>query len=192
MTKYTLINRPGYFGRRRDQKIAALNEAHGKGNWTLVWDGEFGPLEFNDACKLYYEVSYLEYLRGNEEALDYICSFHQVIDNAESNIHSGLDYMVQEAFSTHIQDIAIRNCLLTLQREFAMHSPIDGEQFNLLVVRGEDSNGHRFNPGQIPFYDPERIFQPSLAPGWAKPGSVEDFWQSNKWVALKESHPLDG
>lgn len=37
-------------------------------------------------------------------------------------------------------------------------------------------------PGALPFLDKALICQPSLAPAWAKAGSLEDFWFSNLWV----------
>jgi hypothetical protein len=176
-SELNLEYRPGYFGKRKALKIKSLNEAYGEGNWTLVWTGDAGYCDFVDACIRYYEESYLAYLKDRKEDLDFICSFGEVIDNNMSNISSGYFYAKQEASSTHIQDIAIRNVMRTLGLHFR------GSAFNILTVRGEDSNGWRFNPGQIPFRNPELITQPSMAPGWAKPGSVEDFWQSNKWVA---------
>jgi hypothetical protein len=35
------------------------------------------------------------------------------------------------------------------------------------------------------FAEPTLITQPSKCPPWAKEGSVEDFWQSNKWLQVR-------
>jgi len=185
---WILKDRPGYFGRRKAEKIAQLNEKYGIGNWTLGWvvrklNDVSDPiiLEFEDACKRVYEQSYFEYLLAHPGEFSFICSFFEVIDNAPSNIQSGLDYTIQEASSTHIQDIAIRNVLKKMGLWFKSVDPD-----NILVVRGEDSNGFRFNPGQIPLATKFVIEHPSIAPKWAKPGSVEDFWQSNKHICVRE------
>lgn len=174
--EWKTINRPGFFGRSRDTKIAHYNDLYIKNRWRLVWIVPTRTVLFKEACVQFYERSYLEYLRENPDLLDFICSFGEVIDNAESNILSGYDYEKQESYSTHIQDIAIRNVVRKLGRLF------EGNQ--LLVVRGNLTNGHHLNPGQIPFYDHGLITQPSLAPYWALRNSVEDFWQSNKWLQV--------
>jgi len=171
-------HRPGYFGRRRDAKTAELNAKHGEGRWRLAWVAGAFDFSFEKACTVFYEESYLRQLSAHPLEVDFICSFGECIDNAPTNVESGLDYTKQEAFSTHIQDIAVRNVLRRLGRKF------DGPPDSLLVIRGVDSNGHRFGPGNVPFITPGLISQPSLVPAWGNRWSVEDFWQSNKWVQV--------
>ncbi len=185
-TEWTTIRRPGYFGRSRDMKIARFNELYGENKWRLAWVIPTKSLLFKDACVQFYERSYLEYLKDKQELVNFICSFGEVVDNAESNISSGCDYTKQESYSTHIQDIAIRNVLRLLGRKF------QGSQRHILVIRGTQSNGQQLSPGLVPFYDPGLIARPSLAPMWAHENSVEDFWQSNKWLqSLVERPQLD-
>lgn len=188
-TTWKPIERPGFLGRQRDAKIRGWNSTFGVNNWRLAWravgvrhDGKPGSVSFPflAACRYLYEPGYLVYFQENPKEVDYVCSFSEVIDNAQSNIKSGLDYTKQEAASTHIQDIAIRNCLRALGRWFE-----GTEKAGLLIVRGRQSNGARFSPGRIPFIGPP-IEQPSLSPSWAAPNSIEDFWQSNKWLEVKE------
>jgi hypothetical protein len=186
--------RPGYFGRRRDEKIAALNKQHGEGNWKLAWvvdrkieDMDAGFIEvdtkltytFEQACKGFYEESYLQHFKDRKDDLNFLTSFGECYDNAKTNVLSGCDYEKQEAFSTHIQDIAVRNML----RRFGLK--FKGPKDLLMEIRSSSSTGIRFGPGQVPFFDPSLITQPSLKPSWANAGSVEDFWQSNKWVCVK-------
>lgn len=173
-------HRPGYFGRKRDAKVAALNATLGEGKWRLAWvlpNSEFS-YTFQQACQALYEESYFKHLEHRPEDLDFICSFGECIDNAPSNVRSGCDYTVQESYSTHIQDIAIRNVLRRLGREFT------GPEGKVLVIRSVDSEGFKFGPGNVPFMDPSLIIQPSLCPKWAYDCSVEDFWQSNKYVQI--------
>jgi hypothetical protein len=35
--EWRTVNRPGYFGRRRDEIIAGYNREHGEGDWRLAW-----------------------------------------------------------------------------------------------------------------------------------------------------------
>jgi len=177
------IERPGYFGRRRDLMHAQYDLQYGVGNWRLAWvvngygaDSTDISFSFEQACELFYEESYYRHLESRPADIDFICEFTECIDNAPTNVHSGLDYTAQEAYSTHIQDIAVRNVLSRLGRVFT------GKRAELLVIRSADSNGFRFGPGNIPLYQPKLITKLSLCPAWANKGSVEDFWQSNKWL----------
>jgi hypothetical protein len=183
-------HRPGYFGRRKTEIITKLNADLGEGNWRLGWvigadsyeesaKNEIGCLDFVQACKEYYEESYYRFFLNRPWEIDFVCKYIECYDNAMTNIESGLDYSKQESYSTHIQDIAVRNVLKRLGREFM---GINGKH---LQIRSPDSDGFRFNPGNVPFFAPELITHPSLAPTWAKQGSVEDFWQSNKWIQVK-------
>lgn len=180
------VERPGYFGKRRDTAHARFDAQHGAGNWRIAWVIAGYPLgtpdlafDFVHACRLLYEESYFQYLKDRPDDVDFICEFTECIDNSPTNVHSGLDYTAQEASSTHIQDIAVRNVLHKLGRSFT------GERTELLVIRSADSNGYRFGPGNVPFYRKEIITQPSRCPTWANAGSVEDFWQSNKWLQVR-------
>ena len=175
------VERPGYFGRRRDQIVLGYDTKYGAGQWRLVWIVDGGATHtFEDACKYFYEESYYLYLKDRPDDVDFICEFTECMDNSPTNVHSGLDYTAQEAYSTHIQDIAVRNVLARLGRSFT------GKRTELLVIRSADSAGFRFGPGNVPFYAPSAIMQPSKCPSWANRGSVEDFWQSNKWLQIDE------
>ncbi len=189
---WKVVERPGYFGRRRDLKIASYNADHGEGKWKLAWYGlsttsEGGDFKtFAQACKEFYETSYLLWFRSNMEEIDRICTYGECIDNAPSNVTSGLDYSKQESYSTHIQDIAVRNVLAALGRKF------EGPADKILVIRSADSTGFKYGPGNIPFYDPASILQPSKCPKWANEGSVEDFWQSNKVLLVETPKKFHG
>lgn len=177
------IFRPGFFGSRRDEKVKKYNKMYGDGKWTLGWklfEQASEIFEFEQACVFFYESSYYQYLFDKPELIDEICSYGECIDNATSNIGSGTNYMIQEARSTHIQDIAVRNVLRLLGRNF--NGPVD----KILTIRSSDSNGFKFGPGNIPFFASYNIIQPSLCPSWASNGSVEDFWQSNKFLCLRD------
>lgn len=191
MSEWKSIKRPGYFGRRRDERINEFNTKYGEGNWRLAWILPVAnatltdPLPFHftfeEACRQLYEESYFQYFKDRPEDIDYACQFGECIDNAITNVNSGRDYLKQEAFSTHIQDIALRNVLHRLGRKF------EGPPDLILTIRSKDTDGIRFGPGEVPFFNPDLIMTPSLCPKWAGQDSVEDFWQSNKWLQIKES-----
>lgn len=179
------VERPGYFGKRRDAIHLRYDTQYGAGNWRLVWilpslrDAPSIALNFEQACKTVYEESYIQYLKDRPGDIDFICEFVDCIDNSPTNVHSGLDYTLQETTATHIQDIAVRNALKHFGRGFT------GKRTELLVIRSADSNGYRFGPGSVPVFIPAGIIQPSKCPQWANPGSVEDWWQSNKFLQVR-------
>src|ERR1019366_3836253 len=189
---WKFLKRPGMFGTRRDLIINSMNDVHGKDNWRLVWlacphpDDYTAsvPYDFLTACKFMYETSYYQYMRYLLNAhMQDLCSFGDCYDNAVTNVDSGNWYSVQEASSTHIQDIAIRNVLYSMNLKF------EGPKHKLIQIR-HSVNKHYLStllsPGTVPYYEPKNIIQPSLRPKWAEKGSVEDFWQSNKWIQVKE------
>src|SRR5688572_13111899 len=147
------IQRPGYFGRNRDKILAGYTEKYGAGNWRIVWACENCPdMEFNDVCVHHYEASYMHYFASHIDELAYISeSYSECIDNAMTNIESGLDYMRQEAYSTHIQDIAVRNCISYYGFQF------QGPKDSILVIRSADSSGYKWGPGNIPYMNPVYI-----------------------------------
>jgi hypothetical protein len=174
------IERPGYFGRQRNVRVADFNQRFGAGSWRLAWAfGKESAFEYAEACTRFYEESYFRWFSARPEAVDEVCSFCECIDNAPTNIASGCDYTIQESYSTHIQDIAVRNVLRRLGRRF------EGGEGQVLVIRSADSEGFKFGPGNIPFMDVDQIVSPSKCPGWANKGSVEDFWQSNKFLQVR-------
>lgn len=173
------VERPGYSGAFRDQRKAEWDEKFGAGNWRLGWLANGLTLDFLGACAL-YEDAYFEFLRSHWEILRELCSeASEVYDDAESNVGSGLDYTKQETEHTHIQDIAIRRSLVRLGVGFSGNK--------LVQIRGDvgsHSLSKRLSPGVIPFHRNDWICRPQLK-GWWKLGSVEAFYQSNKFLQLR-------
>lgn len=173
------VFRPGYFGRRRDQRVATYDSTYGSANWRLAWVVDDRAYSFVEACKLFYEQAYFVWFQERPDEVDFVCSFGDCIDNAPSNVLAKRDYAHQES-STHIQDIAVRNVLFRLGRTF------EGPADTLLIIRSQESNGYRFGPGNIPFHAPHLITQPEICPKWAASGSTEAFWQSAKHVQVRQ------
>ena len=172
------LERPGYFGSRRDELCAGYDQRFRAGRWRLAW--AYGELSLTRAemCMI-YEDAYLAFMAGRPDVVDQLCAeAADVYDDAPSNCASGLDYTAQETGRTHVQDIAIRRCLVRLGRAFS------GER--LVQIRdslGEHPLSMTLSPGQVPFHRPELLETPELD-GWWAPGSVESFYQSNKWLEV--------
>lgn len=182
------VERPGQFGRRRDQRRAEFDERYGPGDWRVVWRIGRRLGSFAEAVMV-YEDAYCQYLADNtavREAL--VSTASDVYDNDLSNIASGFDYAHQESDRDHIQDVAIRRCLVRLGEEFRGREP--------LQIRHSDGShplSLTLSPGRVPFHRPEWLIRPEIVLWWAEPGSVESFYQSNKLLqrrVLKRDAPM--
>ena len=190
--KWVTIDRPGYFGAKRDEIVSAFNSQYGQNNWRLAW--EWGRLTVSiSEARILYEDAYYEYLKANRGTLDWLVSqFENVFDNARSNVDSGFDYDIQEARSAHLQDIAIRRAVLRLGFWFSGSG--------LLEVRSS-GEGVVLSPGNVPFHLPDLIYRGETKyqgelrdfsanpPWWIKRGiknSVEEFYQQNKVLQVRE------
>jgi len=171
------IEQLGYLGSKRNETFQKFDIEYGAGAWRLAWIYGRHTLDFVQACRV-YENAYFHYLRTRADLLEcLVVTTSNVYDDDESNIMSGLDYTIQETKHTHIQDIAIRRCLVRLGSSFA------GSE--LLQIRdriGSHPLSLALSPGQVPFPRPKLIKVPNLAPAWALSESVEAFYQSNRII----------
>ena len=179
MTTWCTIERPGYFGRHRDERYRDYDRQFGPGRWRLAWQiGEYTG-DVAAACLLYAEA-YAQFMAARPGIVArLVAEAANVYDDAPSNTASGLDFAVQETGRTHLQDIAIRQALVRQGRWFAGSG--------LIQIR--DSSGDHplsltLSPGRVPFHQPGLIFSPELT-GWWEPGSVESFYQSNKLLQVR-------
>ena len=178
---------PGYVGSRRNELWAERDSQYGKGNWRSVWlvAGEY--LEYEEVCRL-YEEAYFQYFKIRPELLECLLeTASDVYDDDPGNVESGLDYSKQGSTRTHIQDIAIRNCVRRFGRQFTGQT--------LLQIRdreGKHALSLALSPGQVPFHQPELISEPAnlqeiRSKAWWLPSSVEDFYQRAKRLAVRKS-----
>ncbi|MDP3987042.1 MAG: hypothetical protein Q8P81_02335, partial [Nanoarchaeota archaeon] len=100
------IERPGYLGKKKKEVHDSWNERFGEGNWRLVY--QWGDFVVSRSTGIQiYEDGYYEFFREDIETLDWLTSTAcDVYDTALTNIHSGLDYTIQETPNSHIHDIA--------------------------------------------------------------------------------------
>lgn len=181
---WTMIERPGYLGKARDEVQQGWDKQYGKDGWRIAyeWAGLVVPREFGIQL---YEDAYVEHLKKDTDTLDWLvqhCS--NVWDTAPTNVEAGLDYFKQETPNNHIHDVAIRRALARLGKWF--------EGDNLVRVRWKDSEGYRLSPGIVPFHRPEMInTEPIKDYGekglWWHPNTVEDFYQRNKLLQKYEN-----
>lgn len=188
------VERPGYFGEKRDELQAGFDSQYGMGNWRIAW--EFGELalERSEALQL-YEDGYYEHFRNKPELVDWLVkNFSNVFDTSPTNIKAAFSYDVQETPNNHIHDVSIRRAVLRRGVWFS-----GGK---LLEVRSTNGEGWVLSPCNVPFHLPHMIYQGqtmykgkerdfiSDPPWWIKRGvrnSVEEFYQQNKILQLKNN-----
>ena len=176
---------PGYVGKRRNDLWAKRDAKYGEGNWQTVWLVEGNYLEYEEACRL-YEEAYFEYFKRRPELLEHLLEVaSNVYDDEPSNVESGFDYSKRGELRTHIQDIAIRNCVKRFGREFK------GDK--LIQIRdriGVHPLSLALSPGQVPFHRADLLSSPDnleeiRAKAWWLPASVEDFYQRAKRLVVR-------
>lgn len=178
--EWTEIARPGYLGKHRDEKFKAWDDHYGKGKWRFMWKVEDLWVDFAAACML-YEDAYLVFLDDHSEIVEQLVNeASDVYDDEPSNVASGFDYAKQETKRTHVQDIAIRRCLLRIGKWFKGNKLIRIRQ-----EKGDHPLSMILSPGKVPFHRPEIIVQPEIHPKWADSSSVESFYQSNRYLQIQ-------
>lgn len=177
---FSVINRVGRIGRSRLKMIDRNNALYGEGNWSFAFIYQGRLITQQEALQL-YEDSYSRKLAVSPDLVRrMVFEASEVYDFSIENINSGLDYNLQEGPETHIQDIAVRRVLAQKGVQLKGGKP--------LQIRGLNSDLHELNPGLVPFVDPDavldkpRIYQAT----WIEPGSVEDFWQNNRVLIVKQ------
>ena len=173
---HVIVQRVGYLGSKRGEFVERMNKLYGEGAWTIgyVLDGKALT---RDAALELYERSYEIFLRNNPSITHRLVNeAREIYDTAPSNVESGLDYHKQEDVRSHLQDIAIRRAMKNMGLSF------EGDK--LMQVREADSDFPELSPGKVPFVLPKDkiIFPIEYKADWIQPGSVEDFWQNNKFV----------
>jgi hypothetical protein len=160
---------------------------YGRENWLPAhfFDGE---VVSRYQGYLMYEESYYEFLKNNDEVRQWIINTaSEVYDIAPSNVECGFDYTKQECDATHLQDISIRRVLtrLKLEEQGKVYDPdniptipiFKGD--HLVEIRGQESEGFRLNPGQVPSHRPE-LGLATYRESWWNRNSAEDIYQRNK------------
>src|ERR1700683_4118471 len=93
-------------------------------------------------------------------------------------VGSGLDYSIQETKRTHVQDIALRWAVLLNGLMFR-----GTELVQIRATQGKHPLSPLLSPDNVPFHRPDWTVRPVLT-GWWQPGSVEEWYQSNRWLQV--------
>jgi len=178
MNEWKTIARPGYFGRKKEEKIAGFNENYGEGNWRIMWQWGENIIPWEISCLIYEDGYYADSFKREGLWKDLASKAREVYDYVEDDVLAALDYSKQKKEYTHLQDISIRRVVLRRGWKF--------EGSKLIRIRHHDNYwGANLSPGKIAFQSPELIVSPHLE-NWWNQNSVEDFYQSNKVLQIRQ------
>ena len=176
---WVTISRSGYFGDKRDELIKKYNDKYREGDWRIAWLWNEKALTKEQAYLIYEDAYYADSFRREDLWMKLASIAKDVYDIEERDIESGLDYLIQKGPATHLQDISIRRVVLRRGWEF------EGDK--LVKIRNHKFYwGEQLSPGRVPFHLPEKIVEPHIE-GWWDSNSIEDFYQSNKVLQIKEA-----
>lgn len=179
---WRVVGRPGRLGSGRSQRVQEWDHSFGTSGWRLAWLIR-DRYHDNNASLSLYEDAYFHVLRENDEIRESLVrTARDVYVSDLSDVKSGLDYRAQNAPAHHLEDIAVRRSLVRMGRWFR------GD--DLVRLSGVDKDPApspvrlALSPHRLPFHRPDLIVQPELD-GWWLPGTVESFYQSNKYLLAR-------
>lgn len=110
--EWKTIDRPGYFGKKRDELVRGWNSQFGECSWRIAWQWGNQFIEKPEALQI-YEDGYYEFLKSNPDVLDWLVkTASDVYDTAPTNVKAGFSYKHQETQNNHLHDVAIRRAVL--------------------------------------------------------------------------------
>lgn len=173
------VERPGYFGKKKDSIIEAYDKKYGEGNWRIVWKWGEDIICKDLAYKYYEDAYYIDSKKREALWLELKSVASEVYDIEPRDIESGLDYNIQKGPATHLQDISIRRVFDRRDWEF------EGDE--LVQIRSKMGKfGDALSPGNVMFHHLTMIEKPFLD-GWWNNHSIESFYQNNKILQVKKN-----
>lgn len=171
----------GFFGKKRDTIIQACNQQYGPDNWRIVWKLTDGAIitEFLDIFNLAMVDGYTAYFQDHpDEAVTITTNYSFVYDKDDINIDQAFDPLAlyqKEGVSNQFHHVAINLALTWLGYQFQGAEP--------LQVRGSESEGYQWSPGNIPSHLPHLIPNSGII-GWYQKLSIEALYQT-KFLQVK-------
>jgi hypothetical protein len=174
--EWTTIGQPGFAGNQRDEKRRAYDLQYGEENWRIMWRWGEDHIPFLGACRIYEDSYFVDSHHREDVWLRLIITARNIYDHEPNDVKSGLDYLIQQSDSTHLQDIAIRSVVMRRGWRFSGNE--------LVQVRSHKTEwGRLFSPGKVLFHMPERIGVPRLKSWWGD-GTTEQWYQEAKELQI--------
>ena len=187
---WVTVERPGYFGKRKEELEAKWNNEYGEGNWRLVWETPQGQILTFDEVFTMYIAGYTEYFRLHpDEALYLTDNYSYAYDKDPITEEEAFDpraLFEKLGRPNQFHHVALNTALKELGLTFKGKEPIQVRAGKL----GTDSDnwpaGWQWQPGLIPAINPEMIRDDVVFEArWWNDGSIEDLYQSCKALQVK-------
>lgn len=187
---WVTVERPGYFGKKREEFEERWNKEYGEGNWRLVWETPQGKvLDYDGIIEVYIE-GYAEYFRSHRGEAEYVTSnFSYAYDKEMVTREEAFDPYVRYNKPGHVNQF--HNVAMNIALEKVLGLTFKGEV--PLKVRAAKPGtpfeewplGWKWQPGLIPAPNPEEIFDMDFTDQWWTKGTIEDFYQCNKALQIR-------
>ncbi len=69
--EWVTIERPGFFGKKRQELEKHWNETYGEGNWRLIWETPQGRVLTFEGILLEYVKGYAEYFKQHPDEAEF-------------------------------------------------------------------------------------------------------------------------
>jgi hypothetical protein len=177
------VERPGWFGQARDERLKECDQKYGPGNWRIRH--QLGPrlMGLDESLRLYELCYELHFLNPDTRFMwkNLVSEAKDVWTEEESDMDSGLDYSIQKAKAAHYEDIAIRRILQSYKMSF------EGNRLIRIRADSKDLVGIVLSSIHIPFVFPQYIEPIKGFEWWNRhKGSLEYFWHSNKVLQVRQ------
>lgn len=127
----------------RDKFISSVNKQVGKGNWYWCFKAGKRLYSWQWGMQL-YEDAYYKFISSDISLVKELVSYSNVFEINRHDVDSKADYKHQQHSADHVQDIAIRRCLIRLGVWFKGREILD-------------LNSSKFNHSKITFHLPHLI-----------------------------------
>ena len=184
------VERPGYLGKSKDEKLLSWDREYGVNGWRLVWETAKGEvLDYDGVFQKYIESYALYFLQHPDEASFLTENFSFAYDKELITKEEAFDpHFLFEKPGTPNQ---FHNVALNIALETVLELPFRGPE-PIQVREGKPGTdpstwplGWRWSPGRIPAAHPEEIPE-SDQTGWWQPGSIEHLYQTAKVLQIKK------
>jgi len=191
-TGWEFVRYPGRLGKKRDFIYRQWDDEFGEGNWRIGW-------RLPNETTLSYEEIFEEYVRSYEayfrehsdEARNICKTYAYAYDRDEIDLEIAFDrnaLIDKPGIQNQFHHVAL-NIALTdrLGYVFQGDKPLKVRAGRPDQPVEEWPEGHRWQPGNIPYEHPEYIREDyEIVDKWINPGSVEAFYQANKVLQVKK------
>jgi hypothetical protein len=189
--QWTIIERPGYLGGKKEETEKRWNKMYGDGNWRISWVTATGEhLSYEHIFDIYIK-SYAHYFDNHPDEVNYITDrFSYGYDLDFQTKEEAFDKYAlyqkpgkRNQFHQVAFNIAIEK---KLQKPFQGETPLQVRDAKPGTPQKERPLGWKWNPGRIPCIYPHLIPKDvELENMWWLENSIEDFYQKSKVLEVK-------